>query len=34
MRRVYVAQYSAEPIPDANPGTFTDPFLSGGAVVA
>jgi len=34
VRRVYVAQYSAEPIPDANPGTFTDPFLSRGAVVA
>jgi len=34
MRRVYVAQYSAEPIPDANPGTFAEPFLRGGAVVA
>ncbi len=34
MRRVYVAQYSAEPIPDANPGTFTTPFLAGGRVVA
>ena len=34
MRRVYVAQYSVEPIPDANPGTFTTPFLAGGHVVA
>jgi len=34
MRRVYVAQYSAEPIHDANPGTFAEPFLVGGAVVS
>jgi hypothetical protein len=34
MRRVYVAQYSPEPIPDAAPGTFVAPFLAGGEVVA
>ena len=34
MRRVYVAQYSVEPIPDANPGTFTDPFLVEGRIAA